>query len=716
MENYQKLEKVGEGTYGVVYKARDLTTKDQRIVALKKIRLEAEDEGVPSTAIREISLLKEMNDPNIVRLLNIVHADGHKLYLVFEFLDLDLKKYMEALPVSMGGRGKALPEGSGLAGQTLNMDDKTVKKFMMQLCQGVRYCHAHRVLHRDLKPQNLLIDKECNLKLADFGLARAFGVPLRTYTHEVVTLWYRSPEILLGGRQYSTGVDMWSVGCIFAEMCTRKPLFPGDSEIDEIFKIFRILGTPSEQDWPGVTSFPDFKPSFPKWAKTDIANIVTNLDEVGLDLLDALLVYDPAGRISAKQTVMASSAPKLLPPGTGPRLIVYHQTFHDSQGNYHSLLPLVTNNTGITHVIIAAIHLNEGAGNITLNDHRPDDTRYDQLWGEVNWLQGSGVKVLGMLGGAAKGSYERLSGDDESFEAYYTPLHAIISRYKLSGLDLDVEEEIALSTITRLISRLRADFGPAFLITLAPVATALVPDPKIPAHLRPPRPMLASGPSPNPLHPTLPHLSGFSYPELECSVFGREVAWYNTQFYCGWGDAASTLWYDAIVAAGWKPERVVMGVVTNPGNGAGHVSLAALRQNCAVLRDKYRNVGKGFGGVMGWEYFNAGDSEQDIVHVAELGSSETVQVGWVAALGKVLRAEEPEEQQVHSNRPLQNVTADQIRSMVTRLPQASAPWPDEEVQKLVVLGFQRHEAVAALNATDGNVELAAGFLFEHYPQ
>lgn len=304
MENYQKLEKVGEGTYGVVYKARDLTTKDQRVVALKKIRLEAEDEGVPSTAIREISLLKEMNDPNIVRLLNIVHADGHKLYLVFEFLDLDLKKYMEALPVSQGGRGKALPEGSGLAGQNLVMDDKMVKKFMMQLCQGVKYCHSHRVLHRDLKPQNLLIDDKCNLKLADFGLARAFGVPLRTYTHEVVTLWYRSPEILLGGRQYSTGVDMWSVGCIFAEMCTRKPLFPGDSEIDEIFKIFRILGTPSEQDWPGVTSFPDFKPSFPKWGRTDIANIVTSLDETGLDLLDALLVYDPAGRISAKQTVI----------------------------------------------------------------------------------------------------------------------------------------------------------------------------------------------------------------------------------------------------------------------------------------------------------------------------------------------------------------------------------------------------------------------------
>jgi cyclin-dependent kinase len=200
---------------------------------LKKIRLEVEDEGVPSTAIREISLLKEMSDPNIVRLHNIVHEDhgdeegeGRKLYLVFEYLDLDLKKYMEAIPKGMG------------------MGEDIIKRFMSQLVEGVRYCHAHRILHRDLKPQNLLIDKEGNLKLADFGLARAFGVPLRTYTHEVVTLWYRSPEILLGGRQYSTGVDMWSVGCIFAEMVNLKALFQGDSEIDEIFKIFRYV-TPS---------------------------------------------------------------------------------------------------------------------------------------------------------------------------------------------------------------------------------------------------------------------------------------------------------------------------------------------------------------------------------------------------------------------------------------------------------------------------------------
>lgn len=130
-----------------------------------------------------------------------------------------------------------------------------------------------------------------------------------------MTLWYRAPEILLGGRAYSTGVDMWSAGCIFAEMCTRRPLFPGDSEIDEIFKIFRILGTPTEADWPGVTSFPDYKPTFPKWIKDNSKPLVQNLDDNGLDLLEALLVYDPASRISAKQAVQHPYFDGVVLPG-----------------------------------------------------------------------------------------------------------------------------------------------------------------------------------------------------------------------------------------------------------------------------------------------------------------------------------------------------------------------------------------------------------------
>jgi len=280
MDRYAKLEKVGEGTYGVVYKARDVTT--DQVVALKKIRLEAEDEGVPSTAIREISLLKELKDDNIVKLLDIVHAD-QKLYLVFEFLDVDLKRYIEtSRPIK--------PE--------------TVKKFCHQLNKGLYYCHAHRILHRDLKPQNLLIDSNANLKLADFGLARAFGIPLRTYTHEVVTLWYRAPEVLLGSRHYSTSIDMWSVGCIFAEMAMQgHPLFPGDSEIDQIFRIFRLLGTPNEDVWPGVSTFPDYKPTFPQWSRKEVGDAVTQLDPDGLDLLKKLLTYDNAKRISAKRAL-----------------------------------------------------------------------------------------------------------------------------------------------------------------------------------------------------------------------------------------------------------------------------------------------------------------------------------------------------------------------------------------------------------------------------
>ncbi|GMM44968.1 cyclin-dependent serine/threonine-protein kinase [Pichia kluyveri] len=285
VNDFDRLEKIGEGTYGVVYKAID-TKHNNRTVALKKIRLESEDEGIPSTTIREISLLKELRDNNIVALFDIVHSSSNKIYLVFEYLDMDLKKYMESIP-----------EGQG-------MNKNMVKKFMVQLVKGIYYCHSHRVLHRDLKPQNLLIDKEGSLKVADFGLARAFGVPLRAYTHEVVTLWYRAPEILLGGKQYSTGVDMWSIGCIFAEMSQRKPLFSGDSEIDQIFKIFKVLGTPTKEVWPELEYMSDYKETFPKWKRQNLASIVTKLDPPGINLLQQLLAYDPAIRISAKRALM----------------------------------------------------------------------------------------------------------------------------------------------------------------------------------------------------------------------------------------------------------------------------------------------------------------------------------------------------------------------------------------------------------------------------
>ena len=248
-------------------------------MALKKIRLENEDEGVPSTAIREISLLKELQHPNVVKLKDILFEDN-KLYLIFEYLEYDLKKYMD--------KNKA------------SMTDATVKSLLYQILCSIAHCHSHRIIHRDLKPQNLLLDRNGIIKLADFGLARAFGLPIHTLTHEVVTLWYRAPEVLLGQKEYSLPVDIWSIGCIFAEMAQRKPLFTGDSEIDQIFKIFQLLGTPDESVWHGVTQLRDFKPTFPKWKAQSIAKRVPNLDPAGIDLLSKMIALEPSQRISAK--------------------------------------------------------------------------------------------------------------------------------------------------------------------------------------------------------------------------------------------------------------------------------------------------------------------------------------------------------------------------------------------------------------------------------
>ena len=188
------------------------------------MKLDAEDEGVPGTAIREVSLLRELDHPNIVTLRDVVHSNN-QLFLVFEYLDQDLKHFM-----------------TGVREQGTRIHTMIIKSYVRQILEGIACCHSFRILHRDLKPGNLLIDKSGRLKLADFGLARGFTMPVRTYTHEVVTLWYRAPEILMGCKQYGTAVDMWSVGCILAEMFTCSPLFPGDSEIDQLFRIFRCMG------------------------------------------------------------------------------------------------------------------------------------------------------------------------------------------------------------------------------------------------------------------------------------------------------------------------------------------------------------------------------------------------------------------------------------------------------------------------------------------
>lgn len=200
-------------------------------MAVKKIKIEHSDEGIPSTAIREIALLRELNHKNIVNLKEIIHGDdGKGLYLIFEFYNQDVKKYLD-----INKKPLSIPH---------------VKSIIFQLLNGLLHCHQRRIMHRDLKPSNILIDEDGkHIKIADFGLARSFGLPLKSYTHEVVTLWYRAPEVLLGSKIYSTGIDMWSVGCIMFELAHRKPLFYGESEIGQLFKIFKCLGTPDDSLW-----------------------------------------------------------------------------------------------------------------------------------------------------------------------------------------------------------------------------------------------------------------------------------------------------------------------------------------------------------------------------------------------------------------------------------------------------------------------------------
>lgn len=277
LKRFNELQKIGEGTYGVVYKAKDKNTGN--FVALKKIRLDGDGEGVPGTCIREISILKEMDHPNIVKLHDIILA-GMRLFLVFEFVEQDLKNFLEKL------KPRPVPT-------------PYVKSFVWQLLQALAYCHTHRVFHRDLKPQNLLLSADGTIKLADFGLARTLGLPGRCYTHEVITLWYRAPEILLGAQFYSSAVDIWSLACIFAELVTARPLFNGDSEIDQLFKIFRVLGTPTSLNWPDVEKLPDYQAQFPKWSECLLEQRVPGLGDDGIDLLAQMLVYVPDDRISA---------------------------------------------------------------------------------------------------------------------------------------------------------------------------------------------------------------------------------------------------------------------------------------------------------------------------------------------------------------------------------------------------------------------------------
>ncbi|CAG9854486.1 unnamed protein product [Phyllotreta striolata] len=286
VEEFQCLNRIEEGTYGVVYRARDKRTDD--IVALKRLKMEKEKEGFPITSLREINTLLKGQHPNIVTVREIVVGSNmDKIFIVMDYVEHDLKSLME----TMRHKKQHFMPGE-------------IKCLLRQLLLAVQHLHDNWILHRDLKTSNLLLSHKGILKVGDFGLAREYGSPLKPYTSIVVTLWYRAPELLLCAKEYSTPIDLWSVGCIFAELVLMKALFPGNSEVDQLNKIFKDLGTPSESVWTGFNQLPAVKKmKFNDYPVSNLRAKFSNLSECGLGLLLKFLTYDPKKRVSAEEAM-----------------------------------------------------------------------------------------------------------------------------------------------------------------------------------------------------------------------------------------------------------------------------------------------------------------------------------------------------------------------------------------------------------------------------
>lgn len=288
---YEKLAKIGQGTFGEVFKARDRQTR--RLVAMKKVLMENEKEGFPITALREIKILQLLRHENVVNLIEIARTRAtaynrmkSTFYLIFEFCEHDLAGL--------------------LSNANVKFNIGEIKKVMQQLLNGLYFIHSNKILHRDMKAANILITKHGVLKLADFGLARAFSTAGKDkqnrYTNRVVTLWYRPPELLLGERNYGPPIDLWGAGCIMAEMWTRTPIMQGKTEQHQLQLISQLCGSITKEVWPNVEKLDMFgQMELAQGQKRKVKDRlkVYVKDQYALDLIDKLLTLDPSKRIDS---------------------------------------------------------------------------------------------------------------------------------------------------------------------------------------------------------------------------------------------------------------------------------------------------------------------------------------------------------------------------------------------------------------------------------
>ncbi|OAF70086.1 hypothetical protein A3Q56_02146 [Intoshia linei] len=281
VDAFEFLNRIEEGTYGVVYRAKSKCSN--RIVALKRLKMEKEKEGFPITSLREVICLLKSKHENVVNVQEIVVGSNiDRIYVVMDYIEHDLRSLL-----------KTMKEPFMIS---------EVKTIFQQIVRGVNHLHDSWIIHRDLKTSNILLSHNGVVKLADFGLAREYGSPLLAYTPIVVTLWYRAPELLLGAKLYSTAIDVWSCGCILSEIITKKTMFPGKGELDQLNLIFKTLGTPNEKIWPGCKQLKGMKNyAFEKFPYNTLhTKYGTDLTILGLDLLDRTLCYDPKKRLTAQ--------------------------------------------------------------------------------------------------------------------------------------------------------------------------------------------------------------------------------------------------------------------------------------------------------------------------------------------------------------------------------------------------------------------------------
>nr|CAH8827370.1 unnamed protein product [Trichobilharzia regenti] len=283
MEQYTILGRIGEGAHGIVLKAKHIESGE--LVALKKVPLRKLADGIPNTALREIKALQFIEFSPYVVHLREVFPHGTGFVLVFEYMVTDLSEVI---------RNSQPP-----------LTEAQVKCYMLMILRGVEVMHANGIMHRDLKPANLLISSTGILKIADFGLARVFeNSSERLYSHQVATRWYRAPELLYGAKKYTNSVDLWAIGCIFGELLNNSPLFPGENDIEQLWFVVRVLGTPSEDVWPEIKELPDYnKISFNVCETIPFEDVLPNAPIEAIDLVRKFLVYPPHQRITVSDAI-----------------------------------------------------------------------------------------------------------------------------------------------------------------------------------------------------------------------------------------------------------------------------------------------------------------------------------------------------------------------------------------------------------------------------